>query len=121
MAKILIVEDYLDLLDFFSIFLKMNDFEVRSISYQKEVQISIDSFSPDLVLLDVMLGGDDGRDICREIKKKNKNVSVILISANPKLLKKYKEYGADDIIEKPFDNVGILDKINKVFNTKLLL
>jgi len=120
MAKILIVEDYLDLLDFFSIFLKMNGFEVNTASSQKEVQTSIDSFSPDLVLLDVMLGHDDGRNICREIKEKNKDISVILISANPRVLKKYKECNADGIIEKPFDNAEILHTVNQVLTAKVV-
>ena len=65
------------------------------------------------MLLDVKLNGKDGRDLCKEIQEKfNKEIPVILISANPELLKDHKECLVVDIIEKPFDIKTVTDKIN---------
>ncbi|HTC01127.1 MAG TPA: response regulator [Ferruginibacter sp.] len=110
MARILIVEDYLDLVNFFSVFLEREGFEVKGISSTKGIESNINHFNPDLVLLDVMFG----IGICKEIKQMNKAIPIILMSTNPKLLENYIEYNADDIIEKPFDNDEVLNKINNI-------
>jgi len=114
MHKIIIVDDYTDLQDFFKSLLEMNGFEVKSAGSLSELNALLSSFIPDLILLDVMLGPDSGREICRELKKKHKQIHIILISANPKSLDEYKECGADDIIEKPFTITVVLDKIKSL-------
>jgi two-component system, OmpR family, phosphate regulon response regulator PhoB len=117
MVKILVIEDNLDLRDFFTMFLQMNNFEVESTSSGKGVFTRLNTFMPDVILLDVLLGKNNGRDICKEIKEKYKGISVILLSANPKLLMDHDECNADDVIEKPFNNQDILDKIKKALKT----
>jgi DNA-binding response OmpR family regulator len=119
MPKILIIDDYLDLVNFFSVLLEREGFEVKGISRTKGIESNIDHFNPDLVLLDVMLR-DDGREICKEIKQMNKAIHIILMSTNPKLLENYLEYNADDIIEKPFDNDEVLNKIIQILSSKLI-
>jgi len=116
MARILVVEDNLDLRDFLTILLQLSNFEVQGVSSGVEVFTKLIIFKPDVILLDVLLGRDNGRDICKEIKEKYKDVAVILLSANPKLLMDYDECNADDVIEKPFNNQDILDKIKKHLN-----
>jgi DNA-binding response OmpR family regulator len=118
MSKVLIIEDDTALLEFLSIFLTMKGFEISAISSKKEVELTIENFKPEVILLDVLLSGYDGREICREIKATNKTVSVILLSANPKLLRNYDECDADDTIEKPFDNENILKTINRLLHKK---
>jgi DNA-binding response OmpR family regulator len=114
MARIIIVDDYKDLQDFFKALLELNHFEVRSAGSAKELNILLESFVPDLVLLYIMLGADNGKVICKQLKEKYKETAVILISANPKLLIDYHDCNADDIIEKPFDMHVVLGKINKL-------
>jgi DNA-binding response OmpR family regulator len=116
MARILIIEDDAALLEFLSFFLEMNAYQTRAISSKKEIEFSIEDFKPEVILLDVLLGGYDGRQICREIKSTNKTVSVILLSANPELLENYDECDADDAIEKPFDNDNILKTIRRLLD-----
>ncbi|HTB52439.1 MAG TPA: response regulator [Ferruginibacter sp.] len=116
MARIIIVDDYKDLQDFFKDMLELNHFEVRSAGSAVELDTLLTTFMPDLILLDVMLGADNGTKICKEIKEKYKEIAIILISANPKLLINYQDCNADDIIEKPFDMYEVLDKINKLLN-----
>jgi DNA-binding response OmpR family regulator len=118
MPKILIVEDYPDLCEFFTMLLKMNGFEVHSALSKEKTLKELEMYRPEVVLMDVMLGGDCGRNLCREIKEKYKGVSVILISANPQLLLNYEECNADTVIEKPFNNQNILDKIKYVMEAK---
>jgi DNA-binding response OmpR family regulator len=68
---------------------------------------------PDLLLLDIWMSGQDGRDICRELKKRNntKNIPVIMISASTDLARSAREAGADDFLEKPFNMNDLLKKI----------
>jgi len=63
--------------------------------------------------LDVLLGTDvDGRDLCKEIRKFNGRVPIILMSGRSDFLKDYEQYGANDVIEKPFDFEELLNKID---------
>jgi DNA-binding response OmpR family regulator len=112
--KILIAEDYHDLLDFLSIFLEIHDFEVRGASSKDEIYTHIEVFQPDLILMDVILGPHDGREICREIRQIHKRVGIILLSANAALLEDIDECDPEEIVEKPFSNEDLLKKIRKV-------
>ena len=62
-------------------------------------------FKPDLLIIDVVLEGSDGRELCRQLKAsdENKELVILLTSASPTNLKDYKSWMADDCIEKPFD------------------
>jgi DNA-binding response OmpR family regulator len=114
MAKILIIDDNEDLREFFSILLKKNGFETRTATSRTEIDSHLTLFNPDLILLDVLLGNEDGRDLCKEIKTINKNIKIILLSGNPQVLTNYYLYKADDRIEKPFEIQEILAKIRKM-------
>ena len=118
MAKILIVEDYPELKDFFKLLLELNNFEVKSASTGTELNALLNTFVPDLILLDVMLGGENGRDLCKRTKQTHQQIFIILISANHKLLIDYEECGADAIIEKPFNIEDVLNKIKKLLHKK---
>ena len=74
------------------------------------------SFAPNLVILDVWLGDDnaDGRDLCKEIRRFNRSVPIILMSGRHDVLKDYEQYGANDTIDKPFDIDPLLLKIDKL-------
>jgi DNA-binding response OmpR family regulator len=91
-----------------------NTFEVSAASDKAGLHEQLPLFKPDVVLLDVRLGGEDGRVLCREIKQQyaNQNIGVILLSASPELLKNYRSCGADDVLEKPFDIHAVVSKVN---------
>jgi DNA-binding response OmpR family regulator len=114
MKRVLIAEDNLDLRSFLSGILLTHNYQVRSTANKMGLQNYLQSYEPDIILLDVLLGEDDGREICREIKNEHKEVVIILISANPMLLNDYTIYNADDTIEKPFGVGNLLDKIRDV-------
>ena len=116
MAKVMIIDDSQDLLEIFSLILKMKGFEAKTISSQDTIQISLAEFMPDVILLDVVLDGADGRQVCKEIKNNAKKIPIILISANPNLLQNYEEWKADAVIEKPFDIKTVINQVSIVLN-----
>jgi DNA-binding response OmpR family regulator len=118
MPKILIVEDYPDLCEFFTLLLQINGFEVDGVLSKEDALKELETYTPEVVLMDVMLGNDSGRDLCKEIKQKYESISVILISANPHRLLDYEECHADGVIEKPFNNQNVLDKIQYLIEAK---
>jgi DNA-binding response OmpR family regulator len=74
------------------------------------------SFAPDLVIVDVCLGEDDadGRELCKEIRRFNRWVPIILMSGRHDVLQDPEQYGANDVIDKPFDITPLLLKIDKL-------
>ena len=71
---------------------------------------------PDLLLLDIWMSGEDGRDICRKLKDANatKNIPVIMISASRDIQQSALDAGADDFLAKPFEMDELLQKIEKL-------
>ena len=117
MAKILVADDYSDLLYLFPMLLKQEGHIVESVSSKDKVKSTLSTFLPDLVILDVRLRGEDGRKLCKEIKENhNKDIPVILMSASGQLLDDYSEWNADAVIEKPFDIHILNETINEVLN-----
>ena len=117
MANILLVDDSPDILDALTYILKdLHGYEVRTATSAKYMMQELESFKPDVILLDVLLSGEDGRDICKGLKEdeQTKHIPVILMSASDKMLKNYEEWGANDTIAKPFHLAEITDKIKSV-------
>ncbi len=119
MSKLLIVDDSDALLEVMTNILERNGYVVRTLGRAKDVYKAIDEFKPDLLILDIFLAGEDGREICKELRKKpeTKDLCVLVFSASPKNLENYKEYDADDVIEKPFDISLLMEKIEKVLQS----
>ncbi|MBI3980732.1 response regulator [Candidatus Microgenomates bacterium] len=115
MSKILIVDDDEGILEAISLSLEKEGYTAITASKGKEVMEKIKSEKPDLLLLDVLLSGSDGREICQRIKKteKGKKLPVILISAHPTIEKSSQECGADSFLAKPFDAKDLLLVIEK--------
>ncbi len=113
MSKILVVDDDTDILSVMEMLLTMKGFQVEGISKGDYIFRKIDSFKPDLILLDVLLSGHDGRIICRQLKgeEQTRNIPVIMFSAHPGAATSIAEYGADDFISKPFDVNNLIQKI----------
>jgi DNA-binding response OmpR family regulator len=114
MSKILVVDDDIDILSVMEILLSMKGFDVEVTSKGENTFPKIESFKPDLILLDVLISGHDGRAICKQIKTNQltKNIPVIMFSAHPGAASTITEYGADDFIAKPFDVNNLMNKIN---------
>ncbi len=118
MNKILVVDDDTDILGLVEIMLHSNNYQVKAISRWEEIDSSIHNFRPDLILLDVSLGGADGREICKSIKeaKETSDLPVILFSANPEMGKFIEECRAQSFIPKPFELKNLLKTIGNFVN-----
>ena len=116
--KILVLDDDLDILIVMQLLFKVKGFDVVTLSRWEEVYEKADAFQPDLILLDVLLSGNDGRDICKVLKKKpsTRHIPVILFSANPNIARNISEYQADGFIHKPFEVNDLMNIINQHLN-----
>lgn len=113
MPKILIIDDSIDLLEVLKYFLEEKGYEVEIASTQKDLKTLLKSFQPDVLILDIFLQGEDGREICKDLRKEveTKDLCILMFSSSPKALIDYKQYGADGFIEKPF---GLLEIVHKI-------
>jgi DNA-binding response OmpR family regulator len=108
--KILVVEDDIDILSVLTMSLKDEGYEVEGTLNGDETITRTQKFKPDLVIMDVLLSGTNGKEICKKLKtdKKTKYIPVILISASTQIRSTVKECGADGFISKPFDNADLM-------------
>lgn len=114
--KILIIDDDPDILEILSFVLVEGGYEVRMLSCGDTVFNDIKDFQPDLILMDVMLAGVDGRSICKEIKENHLTcfLRVILISGTHDLAESLHLPGApNDFVAKPFDIDHLLTRIEE--------
>jgi DNA-binding response OmpR family regulator len=113
--KILIVEDDIDILDAIKIILERENYSAEAISKGDETYRKINDFKPDLIILDVLISGNDGRTICKNVKsnKKTSHIPIVMMSAHPSAIKEYEACGANDFLPKPFETDELLSAIKK--------
>ena len=113
--KILIVDDDKNICDLLRIYLEKEGYSTI-ISYNgEEAMVKFNALNPNIVLLDIMLPGMDGWQICREIRKVSP-VPILILTAKGEVFNKVLglELGADDYIVKPFDTKEVLARIKAV-------
>ena len=113
MQKILIIDDDPDVITVLQLLLKKKGYEVATATKEEEAYKQLDAFVPNLIVLDVLLSGVDGREICKKIKHSDKwkHIPVIMFSAHPSAQKNMEDFGADDFLPKPFQSEKILERI----------
>ena len=113
--KILIVDDDNNIAELIALYLTKECFDSKIVNDGESALIAFDSFEPDLILLDLMLPGMDGYQVCREIRYKS-NVPVIMLSAKGEIFDKVLglELGADDYMIKPFDSKELVARVKAV-------
>ena len=113
--KILIIDDDENIAELISLYLTKEFFNVRIVTDGAQAMREFDLFSPNLVLLDLMLPGVDGYQLCREIRQKSKT-PIIILSAKAEVCDKVLglELGADDYITKPFDSKELIARVRAV-------
>lgn len=113
--KILIVDDDHNIAELISLYLTKECFETLILNDGESVMGAITSFAPNLILLDLMLPGMDGYQVCREVRIKY-SIPIIMLSAKGEVFDKVLglELGADDYIEKPFDSKELVARVKAV-------
>lgn len=117
MAKILIADDDLDTRTICMRSLKMFNHEIAEAASKNELMTQVEQFAPDVILLDVMFGTEDGREICYHIKQQYPNTKVILVSAREDLLADYSNFSADHKFSKPFRISNISNKVDELVSS----
>ncbi len=117
--KIMVVDDERTLIELVTAVLEQEGFEVISANNGEEALEKLSTVKPDLVLLDMMMPGMSGREVCEKIRKdpKTKNLDVVFLT-----VAKFSETGRDllkkmnvrDYITKPFENADLIKRVKKI-------
>ena len=113
--KILIVDDDNNIAELISLYLTKECYDTKIVNDGEEALHAFEHYNPNLILLDLMLPGIDGYQVCREIRTKS-NVPIIMLSAKGEIFDKVLglELGADDYILKPFDSKELVARVKAV-------
>ncbi|MBR1477033.1 MAG: response regulator transcription factor [Lachnospiraceae bacterium] len=113
--KILIVDDDNNIAELISLYLTKECYETKIVNDGESVLPEMESFAPNLILLDLMLPGMDGYQVCREVRAKY-SIPIIMLSAKGEVFDKVLglELGADDYMEKPFDSKELVARAKAV-------
>lgn len=113
MKKVLIIEDDEGIIEAMQLAIEMLGYSVKTLSKGDTVVQTVIEFKPDVIMLDLLLSGMDGKEICKKLKStpETSHVPVIMLSAHPTAKLSAKEAGADYFLPKPFDVNELLDKV----------
>ena len=113
--KILIVDDDENIAELISLYLEKECFNTETAATGEEALKLVDVYNPDLILLDLMLPGIDGYEVCQQIREFS-NVPIIMLTAKGDDMDKILglEYGADDYITKPFNILEVKARIKAI-------
>ena len=116
MAKrALVIEDDANIAELLRLYLGKDGFEVMNCADGAKAEATFDLFTPDVVLLDIMLPGKNGFEICRDIRKKS-STPIIMLTAKGETNDKVSglEMGADDYVTKPFEIKELIARVHAV-------
>lgn len=116
MKKILVIDDDPDILEAVQLVLSTGGYDSDATTKGDETCQRVRDYNPDLIILDVLLSGNDGRKICKTLKadSRTKQIPIIMISAHPTAKDSVKECGADAFVAKPFSVDELLSKVEKL-------
>ncbi len=114
--KILMVDDDVRMRELLQRYLTEQGFDIKTVADAKEMDAALASDSVDLLVLDLMLPGEDGLAICRRLRANNVSTPVIMLTARGDEVDRIigLEMGADDYLPKPFNPRELLARINAV-------
>ncbi len=116
MAHVRIADDNDDISQMLANMIRANGFEVSMAANPLQLTYQLENKLPDLVLMDILPGGWDGRELCKQLKKdaNYKEIPMIVLSASHHLPENYKSFCAGDTLDKPFEMPVLIEKINRL-------
>ena len=121
--KILIIDDEENIVQLLILNLMAESFNIDTAYDGEEGLNKVDSFQPDLIILDIRLPKMTGWELCQKIKEdpKYKKMSVIILTASAQRTDRDKAFslGADEFLSKPFEVKYVIDKIKEILENKL--
>ncbi len=115
MKKVLLIDDDEGIIELLKVYFEKEGYSVSTCMKGDKAVAAFNSSEPDIIILDIMLPGMDGNDICREIRKTS-DVPIIMLTARTDTLDKIVglELGADDYMPKPFEPKELLARVKAV-------
>ncbi len=115
MTRVLVIEDEESFRDALEFILTKEGFQIESAATGSDGLTAFDKYNPDIILLDLMLPGMSGTDVCKSIRAKS-NVPIIMLTAKDAEVDKVVglEIGADDYVTKPFSSPELIARIRAV-------
>ena len=116
MKKILVVDDDPELRQLLATYLRRNDYDVLLLPDTRQLDACIERHQPHLLVLDLMLPGEDGLAACRRLRARGESLPVIMLTARDEPIDRVLglEMGADDYVGKPFDPRELVARIEAV-------
>ena len=114
MSHILVIDDNEDILHMLKAMLQMKGYKVSLQLSALEVEEEIKKQNPDMIIMDMLLSGSDGREVCKILKQNDdfSKIPLLMISAHPSARQDCLAAGADFFLEKPFDMNELFSKID---------
>lgn len=119
---ILVIDDNEDVLFMIKVMLEMKGYKVTAKESPENIELFIETATPDLILMDMLLSGADGREVCKKIKinKTISSVPVIMISALPDAGTSCLNAGANYFLGKPFEMNDLFKTIDNALSPEIV-
>ena len=116
--KVLVMDDDVSILEALEEALSYENFQVRTAAESLTILKTVDDYSPDVILLDYLIGQVNGGEICHQIKSNpaTKHIPVIILSPYPRVFESLGTYGCNSFISKPFGLSQLVETIDRVSN-----
>ncbi|AIQ71482.1 response regulator transcription factor [Paenibacillus graminis] len=123
MAKILIADDDVYIRELVTLFLRNEGFDILEAADGAEALALMEEAQVDLVILDVMMPHMDGWELCREIRRINTNIPLLMVTVKAETGHKVKgfELGTDDYLTKPFDPLELVMRVKALLKRAMVL
>jgi two-component system OmpR family response regulator len=114
-TKVLVIDDDMNICELIRLYLEKDGYEVKTVYNGKSGIEAFGEFTPSIVILDIMLPGIDGWQVCRELRKVS-NIPIIMLTAKGETFDKVLglELGADDYMVKPFEPKELVARVKAV-------
>jgi len=123
-ARVLVVDDLAEIRDLLQVYLEDEGYDVLTAKDGQEALTTVAAHPPDLILLDVMMPGTDGYEVCRRLKSDEKTafIPIVMLTALQELEHRLQgiEVGADEYLTKPFRRMELLTRVRSLLRVKAL-